>query len=175
MQNKEKFTNIVVEHESEALEVFGPRLHFLVRPEANDEAPCVVKGTVPAGVSVPMHSHSGIEAFYVLDGEIEVLREKSGDFDWIRASPGDFIEVPSGARHGFRNRSQLPVVLLITTTSKLGRFFQEVAKPINQGANFNAPLPEEIQHFAKTAERYGYWLATPEENALVGISLFQSK
>jgi quercetin dioxygenase-like cupin family protein len=175
MQNQEKFTNIVVEHESEALEVFGPRLHFLVRPEANDEAPCVIKGTVPAGVSVSMHSHDGIEAFYVLDGEIEVLSEKSGDFHWIKASRGDFIEVPGGARHGFRNRSQVPVVLLITTTSRLGRFFEEVGKPINQGENVDSPLPEEIQHFVRTAERYGYWLGTPEENAFVGISLFQSK
>ena len=123
MQNQEKFTNIVVEHERQTLEVFGPRLHFLVRPEANDEAPCVIKGTVPAGVSVPMHSHAGIEAFYVLGGEIEVLSEK----------------------------------------------------PINQGENVEAPLPQEIQHFIRTAERYGYWLATPEENALIGISLFQTK
>jgi hypothetical protein len=29
-----------------------------------------------------------------------------------------------------------------------------------------------MQRFLKTAERYGYWLATPEENAAVGVSLF---
>ena len=28
-----------------------------------------------------------------------------------------------------------------------------------------SPSPDEIQRFVKTAERYGYWLATPEENA----------
>jgi hypothetical protein len=34
------------------------------------------------------------------------------------------------------------------------------------------PTPEELQHFAATAIRYGYWLATPEENAAVGLTLF---
>ena len=88
------------------------------------------------------------------------------------AGPGDFIEVPSSAKHGFRNRSQHPVIQLITTTSKLGRFLQEVGRPVVQGERVGPPSPDEIQRFVKTAERYGYWLATPEENASLGISLF---
>jgi hypothetical protein len=47
--------------------------------------------------------------------------------------PGAFIEVPSNAKHGFKNRSQHPVVQLITTTSKLGRFFQEIGRSTTQG------------------------------------------
>jgi hypothetical protein len=88
------------------------------------------------------------------------------------AGPGDFIEVPSSAKHGFRNGSQHPVIQLITTTSKLGRFLQEVGRPVVQGERVGPPSPDEIQRFVKTAERYGYWLATPEENASLGISLF---
>jgi hypothetical protein len=61
---------------------------------------------------------------------------------------------------------------LITTTSKLGRFFQEVGRSINQAADLSAPLPAEIQNFLRTAERYGYWMGTPEENSSAGISLF---
>ena len=67
---------------------------------------------------------------------------------------------------------QHPVIQLITTTSKLGRFFQEVGRPIIQGERVSPPSPDEIQRFVKTAERYSYWLATPEENASLGISLF---
>jgi hypothetical protein len=59
-----------------------------------------------------------------------------------------------------------------TTTSKLGRFFQEVGRSINQAADLSAPLPAEIQNFLRTAERYGYWMGTPEENSSAGISLF---
>jgi quercetin dioxygenase-like cupin family protein len=168
----ESFTNIVVERDREALEVFGPSVQFLVAPQPSDEAPCVMRGTIPPGVSVPIHSHAGIEAFFVLSGDVEVLSEEGGKPHWIAAGPGDFIEVPSSAKHGFRNRSQHPVIQLITTTSKLGRFFQEVGIPVVQGERVGSPSPDKIRRFVKTAERYGYWLATPEENASLGISLF---
>ena len=168
----ERSTHLVIESDCETLDVFGPSVQFLVAPQGSDEAPCVIKGTIPPGASVPIHSHQAIEVFYVLSGNVEVLREKHGKSHWIAAGPGDFIEVPSGAKHGFRNRSQHPVIQLITTTSKLGRFFQEVGRPVIQGERVGPPSPAEIQRFVKTAERYGYWLATPEENASLGISLF---
>jgi quercetin dioxygenase-like cupin family protein len=166
------FTSKVVERECETLEVFGPSVQFLIGPQPGDESPCVMKGTIPPNVCVPMHSHPGIEAFYMLSGEVEVLTEE-GEAHWIKAGPGDFIEVPGEAKHGFRNRSKDPVVQLITTTSRLGRFFQEVGRSLTREERVSSPSPDEIQHFLKTAERYGYWLATPEENAAVGISLFQ--
>ena len=99
MQNQNKLPNIVVEGKSAVFEVFGPTLQFLVLPNSNDDAPCVLKGTIPPGVSVPIHSHGGMEAFFVLSGEIEVLSEKGGDFHWMKARPGDFIEVSSGVKH----------------------------------------------------------------------------
>lgn len=167
----ELFTNIVVERDCEVLEVFGPTLQFLVAPQSSDEAPCVLKGTIPPGISVPIHSHPGIEAFYILSGHVEVLTEAGGNAHWIAAGPGDFIEVPSSAKHGFRNRSQDPIVQLITTTSKLGRFFQEIGRSIVRGASVSPPSPGDMQRFLQVAERYGYWLATPAENAALGITL----
>jgi hypothetical protein len=55
----ESFTNIVVEGDRETLEVFGPSVQFLVASQSSDEAPCIMKGTIPPGVSVPMHRHPG--------------------------------------------------------------------------------------------------------------------
>ena len=165
-------THLVIESDCETLDVFGPSVQFLVAPQGSDEAPCVIKGTIPPGSSVPIHSHQAIEVFYVLSGNVEVLSEKDGNTHWIAAGPGDFIEVPSGAKHGFRNRSQHPVVQLITTTSKLGCFFQEIGRSITRAANGNPPSPDQLQHFVRTSERYGYWLATAEENAAAGILLF---
>jgi anti-sigma factor ChrR (cupin superfamily) len=60
-------------------------------PQGSDEAPCVIKGTIPPGGSVPIHSHQAIEVFYVLSGNVEVLSEKYGKTHWIAAGPGDFI------------------------------------------------------------------------------------
>jgi hypothetical protein len=31
--------------------------------------------------------------------------------------------------------------------------------------------PDAIRHFLETAERYGYWNASPEENAQAGLRL----
>ena len=169
----EQSTRLVASSDCETLDVLGPSVQFLVAPQESDEAPCVIQGTIPPGVSVPIHRHPAIEAFYVVSGNVEVLSEKDGKNQWIAAGPGDFIEVPSGAKHGFVNRSQHPVVQLITTTSKLGRFFQEIGEPVLEGANGNPPSPERLQHLILTSERYGYWLASPEENAAAGISLGQ--
>jgi quercetin dioxygenase-like cupin family protein len=168
----ESSAHLVIESDCETLDLFGPTIQFLVAPQANDESPCVLRGTIPPGGSVPVHSHQAIEAFYILSGNVEVLRDKDGKTEWIAAGPGDFIEIPSGAKHGFRNRSPHPVVQLITTTSKLGRFFQEIGKPVSQSGNGNPPSPEQLWHFVNTSERYGYWLAAPEENAAVGIPNF---
>ena len=168
----ESCTRLVAESDCETLDVFGPTLKFLIAPQGSDDAPCVIRGTIPAGGWVPIHRHDAIECFYVISGSVEVFSEKDGKTHWIVAGPGEFIEVPSGARHGFRNSSQQPVVQLITTTSKLGRFFQEIGRSIPEGAKGNPPTTDELQHFVQTSERYGYWLATPEENAAAGILLF---
>jgi AraC-like DNA-binding protein len=52
-------------------------------------------------------------------------------------------------KHGFRNTSPDPVVLLITTASKLGRFFQEIGKPITREQKSGPPSTDELQQFLK--------------------------
>ena len=73
------------------------------------------------------------------------------------------------ARHAWRNVSDSPTVELIITTKKLGQFFQEIGR-----AATGNPLPvtsEDLARFAEISAKYGYWNATPEENAAVGIPL----
>ena len=53
----ESSSHLVTQSDCETLDVFGPSVQFLVAPQANDEAPCVLKGTIPPGGSVPLHSH----------------------------------------------------------------------------------------------------------------------
>ena len=57
-----------------------------------------LKGTIPPGISVPVHSHRDIEAFFVLSGNVEVRSEEDGTARWIAVVPGDFIQVPSNAK-----------------------------------------------------------------------------
>jgi uncharacterized cupin superfamily protein len=118
-----------------------------------------------------MHSHKAVEVFFILSGNIEVLIEDDGKMHWVEAGAGDLIEIPSNAKHAFRNRSQHPVINLLYTTSEHGRYFQEIGRPAASGESISPPGPDEIQRLLKTAQRYGYWFANPEENASVGITL----
>jgi quercetin dioxygenase-like cupin family protein len=150
-----------------ALDVFGPTIEFLSRPSEDDSALCVLRGVVPAGVTVPMHSHDDAEDFYILAGTQEVLTQRPGGLEWAHAHAGDYVRVPPGTMHAHRNASGEPAVDLIITTAKLGRFFGEVGRPVN-GA---PPTPQDLANFIETAIRYGYTLGTPEQNAAVGIEL----
>jgi quercetin dioxygenase-like cupin family protein len=53
------------------LDVFGPTVEFLRRPDDEDADFCVMRGVVPPGVTVPLHSHDDAEDFYIVDGTNE--------------------------------------------------------------------------------------------------------
>jgi mannose-6-phosphate isomerase-like protein (cupin superfamily) len=155
----------------ETVHVLGPTLRYVTEPR-EDSGPCLMIGTIPRGVVVPLHSHADPETFIVKSGEIEGLASRSDEhFDWLRVRPGDVFDVPSGAKHAFRNVGEEPAVMYIVTTGRIGRFFREVGVRVTAG---HPPAPvsrEAIERFLAVAARYGYWNATPEENARVGISL----
>jgi quercetin dioxygenase-like cupin family protein len=154
----------------ETIEVLGPTLQFLTPPEDRD-APCIMRGTIPPGVSVPLHSHADAETFLMISGKVDGLVYSGESFQWVPIKAGDVFHVPGDARHGWRNQGRGPAVMIIVTTSRLGRFLKEVGKPAIPGKPSPPPSPEEIQRFLKTSEKYGHWNATPEENAKVGISV----
>jgi mannose-6-phosphate isomerase-like protein (cupin superfamily) len=62
----------------------------------------------PSGPSPHFH-RSVSESFFVLDGEIELYEGTT----WTTGRPGDFLFVPEGGRHGFRNESGEPATMLI--------------------------------------------------------------
>jgi quercetin dioxygenase-like cupin family protein len=151
-------------------ELFGPTVEYLTSPDDEHNDFCVLKGTIPPGVSVPLHAHADTEDFLVISGSVEVLQHDAQGDTWITAQAGDFIPVPRNARHAWRNLSSEPVVALIITTKRLGRFLQEAGRPAT-GAAQPPPTPAELARFAAIVAKYGYWNATPEENAAVGIEM----
>src|SRR5918994_779459 len=151
------------------LELFGPTIEFLTSPHDTQSDFCVLKGTLPPGISVPLHSHADTEDFFVISGEIEGLRQDNKGYEWIRAKTGDYIHVPSDSRHAWRNVSNKPTLIHIITTKKLGHFFEETGRP-----KTNTPQPvtsEDLAHFVRISTKYGYCNALPEENSSVGIQM----
>ena len=151
----------VAQSETGVLGTTSPR-SAIIRP--------LVGGTIPTGISVPIHSHSDIENFFVVSGAVQVLSHEAHRFKWLDAKAGDFIQVPSNVKHAFRNTSSEPVKVLITTTPEIGKFFQEVGRPVYGRSHPQPPGPDELEHFARAAARYHHWLGSPAENAEIGIS-----
>jgi quercetin dioxygenase-like cupin family protein len=155
---------------TQAVDVLGIRVEFLTEPSFAEAAYCIIKGTVPEGMVVPLHSHRDDESFFVVSGEAEVLSEReSGHLEWQRVTPGDFVHIPGGRKHAQRNRSKSDVVELITTTGQLGRFFQEVGRPLSSAGA--PPAATELERFRTLAAQYGHWLASPSEHARFGLDM----
>ena len=137
---------------------------------SREDAYCVMRGTIPSGVSVPLHSHGDAESFYVLSGEAQALVETEVGLQWQTLRPGDFIHIPGGTKHAWRNVSGEPMAALITCTTKLGRALREMGQLTSEGGK-RIPTPADVQRLIEISERYGYWLGSREESAAVGIEL----
>ena len=87
-----------------ALDVFGPTVEFLTLPEEPDTDYCVMIGTIPPGVSVPLHSHPDPESFYVLSGSVRTLDQRGDTLEWRTLNPGDFAHIPGHAKHALAER-----------------------------------------------------------------------
>lgn len=176
--HERKIAHLIDVQDAEVIDVLGPTIRFLtphaaIGSAADDDSPSVMRGTIPPGVSVPLHSHHDPETFLTLSGEIDGLAESRGSFEWVRIWPGGVFHVPSGARHAFRNIGREPAVMNIVSTARIARFFREVGRPLPATGEptLGPPSAEAIRHFLATAEKYGYWNASPEENAKIGIAL----
>ena len=165
-----QFAHLVGADPSVTLDVLGPTIQFVTSP-ADTGAPCVMRGTIPPGVSIPLHSHGDPETLVMLSGSVEGLAYRTEDFEWLRLQPGDVFYVPPDAKHAWRNSGQTRAEMAVISTSKMGRFFQELGKPLRFGVPPAPPTRDELARFQTIAERYGYWNATPEENARVGIMM----
>jgi quercetin dioxygenase-like cupin family protein len=129
----------------------GATIEYLTAVE--DGVPCVMRGTMPAHGVVPLHSHEDPETFIVQEGEAESYTSDG----WARIGAGDVHHIPGHVKHAWHNPSGEPVVMYLLSTATMARFFREIAAS-----------PED---FLAISDRYGYWNATPEENAEIGITV----
>jgi quercetin dioxygenase-like cupin family protein len=158
---------IAADSHGPALDLFGATIEILSRPAADDNSLCVLRGVVPAGVTVPLHSHEDAEDFYILAGTQQVLTHDGSGLVWADVSAGDYVRVPPGTMHAHRNVSDLPAIDLIVTTARLGRFFEEAGRPVTDSPQ--PPSQQDLARFVNLCVKYGYVLGMPEENAAVGI------
>jgi len=106
----------------------GGTVHYLASSAATDGAFGPYRWEMSAAPSGPgPHFHRTItESFYVLSGTIRLFDGER----WIDAVPGDFLFVPEGGIHGFRNESGAPASMLLLFTPGAPRepYFETLAR-----------------------------------------------
>jgi quercetin dioxygenase-like cupin family protein len=156
--------NVIKDGCGVAFNVGGPTLQLLT--SAKESAYWVMKGTLPAQVSVPLHSHGDEESFYLISGEAQLLAPTTHGPQWKTLRPGDFVHIPGDVKHAWRNLSTNTAEVLLVTTPKLGRFLWEVGELVG-----TADTDGLLNKLMSLSESYGYWTGSPQENADVGIAL----
>jgi mannose-6-phosphate isomerase-like protein (cupin superfamily) len=103
----------------------------------------------PASGGPGPHFHRTInESFFVLEGTIKIYDGRR----WIDAQPGDFVHVPEGGRHGFRNESDAPATMLIHFAPGAPReaYFEGNARFAREGQ----PSAAELDEFRRLHDNY---------------------
>src|SRR5260370_39631300 len=102
-----------------------------------------MKGVIPAGAVVPLHSHADVEAFYTTAGQLQMFFQTENK--WMAVSPGQFVYIPGNEKHAWRNVSATDSTVLTITTAKLGNFLQETSGTTARESQPPAPSPARLQ------------------------------
>ena len=119
-----------------AYALMGSSLTFKDEPADNGDALMAFEHRCPPGFGVPAHHERNHEAFYVLEGTLEV---EAGDRRY-RLGPGDFLSLDPGVVHALHNPGPetIRVLTIVTPGSQHERFFTALGEPTDDPAD---PLP----------------------------------
>src|SRR5919107_5583913 len=78
------------ENGGRAFAILGNSISFKAEPEDTDDALFLFEHRMPPTLGVPAHTERNYEAFYVLEGTLEV----EADGERYRLGPGEFIGIP---------------------------------------------------------------------------------
>ena len=120
----------------------GGQIRILAGADSTDGAFSVVEALEEPRSAAPLHVHqSEAEAFYVLEGEIELICGEQT----LRASAGDFVYTPQNVPHKYTVVSDRPArILLMFSRPGFERFFLEGGTPFGQPPAA-PPDPTELQ------------------------------
>jgi quercetin dioxygenase-like cupin family protein len=123
----------------------------------------VIEMLVPPNGGPPPHSHADVqEAFYILEGEIELKTEEGNHI----AQKGDYVNIPKGGLiHQFKNKTDtLARLMCIVTPAGMDEMFEEIGEPVEYGQFLPPPemTPELAARMLKIGEKYGQKFFPPD-------------
>ncbi|WP_433477332.1 cupin domain-containing protein [Spirillospora sp. CA-142024] len=99
-------------------------------------------GTEPSGSGAHFH-RTFSESFFVLSGTVSLYNGE----DWRSGSPGDFLYVPPGGIHAFRNTDG-PATMLVLFAPGAPReaYFEELAEIVESGRQLSEEEWADLYH-----------------------------
>lgn len=153
------------------LNVLGSFAAIKVTGRETGGAYAVWEDTVPPGGGPPPHVHGReAEDFYVLDGELEIIRPGQPP---LRASAGSYVHTPAGVAHTFRNAGTSPArMLVVAAPAGMEDFLAEAGTPVDRISERDvaAPLPpgppppEVLRRLLDAAARHGITILPPPQS-----------
>lgn len=136
--------------------IWGPGdiYNLLATGEETNNAFFQFEAIVPAGGGPPPHIHSREdESFYVVSGSLEIVLGDSIH----HAKAGDFVFIPRGTVHRFKNLGGSTAVQLVTfVPAGMEQFFREVFPPVTDRKATPPPITDElIRKQNEVAPKYG--------------------
>ncbi|MEV3970441.1 cupin domain-containing protein [Streptomyces sp. NPDC050698] len=125
----------------------GSSTHYLATGESTGGEFGLYKvelGARSAGAKTHFHKAMS-ESFYILSGQLELYNGEK----WVTGRPGDFLYVPVGGLHAFRNVSDEPMSMLMLFSPGAPReeYFEQVAEVAQRGG-------EELKQFRIRHDSY---------------------
>jgi len=148
-----------------AYHLFGNLIRFHASSADTGGVYCLVESLTAPGAGAPPNRHPGEdEAFFVLDGTFEFTIEG----ETTTATSGQFVKIPDGAVHAFRNAGATPGRLLIINSP--GRlhdvFFSQAGDPLPLETRELPPPGDEAPDIARIigiAQANGMEFVVPAE------------
>jgi quercetin dioxygenase-like cupin family protein len=161
METNEQGATLVPPGEGKKLWVTDELMTFKASGEDTGGAYSLTDSMVPPHGGPPPHiHHREDEAFWVLEGELEVLVGE----DRFKAGAGSFVHLPKGVLHSYQNVGTGPArFLTLMVPAGLEKFFEEVGK---LATNLSSPPPfeeEDIDKLLVVAPKYGVEIPPPPE------------
>jgi mannose-6-phosphate isomerase-like protein (cupin superfamily) len=145
--------------EGRSIWIVGDTYTFKAVGEDTGGAYALFEGSVPPGSGPPPHiHHREDEAYYILEGEFEIL-----DSDHtFTAGAGSFVRIPAGTLHRFENVGETTARMLVMfTPGGMEGFFFEVGQPAEVGGTAPPLDSKEIEKTLAVAPKYGMEVLLP--------------
>ena len=139
---------VVKPQDHKPLQAVGESIAVLASSESTGSVEVFLQSGAE-GAGPPPHTHAWDEAYYVLEGQIDVL---TGD-RMQTLSAGEFVFIPGGTPHCFQMKGKKATFLSMNSRGGASRFFADVAREV--GGSLDIPK------IVSVAGRHEVFLAPP--------------